>query len=188
MNKGALRKELIRKRQCVADRTRKDCAIVGNVLSLSEYREASTVLCYLSLRDEVQTEALIRAAWNDGKSVAVPCCTDDTSMVFYLIEDFDSLLTGTFGVREPDPSVHKKLTDFYGSLCIVPGLAFTKTGCRIGYGKGYYDKFLQNYAFHSVGLCYNSLILEELPIELHDISMDIVVTDKYIFGGNYGRI
>ncbi len=109
-------------------------------------------------------------------------------MDFYLINSLDDLKEGTFGVREPDTSKCKKLTDYSNSLIIVPGICFDESGCRIGYGKGYYDIFLKKYPFISVGLCYNSFVLEELPANEHDENVNIIVTDKRIIkiGGKNG--
>lgn len=187
MDKAALRKKLLAERRGLTNKAALDNVIAEAVISSPFFREADTVLCYLSLPDEVATEEMIRAAWKSGKRVAVPYCDGDT-MDFYCLDSFASLHKGAFGVREPHPCDCELLTDFTGSVCMVPGLAFLPDGTRLGYGKGYYDKFLKNYAFLSVGLCYNSFILEAMPTEEHDIPVDMVVTDQQIFGGYYGRI
>lgn len=187
MDKQGLRKKLIAKRRALPDYRSADAAIARKVLSSAFFQQAEKVLCYVSLPDEVATEPMMKAAWEQGKRVAVPY-SDGDCMEFFLINSLDGLHTGAFGVREPDPHSGERLTDFSHSICLVPGLAFTPDGYRIGYGKGYYDKFLKNYPFLSVGLCYNSLILEDLPTEDYDIPVDIVITDQTVFGGKYGRI
>lgn len=189
MKKDTLRQSLLKRRHTLPGKAEKSNLIIETVQSLPEYQAAKTLICYVSLADEVATDGLIAAALQADKIVAVPCCSDsEGNMDFYQIRCLSDLHVGTFGVREPDTSTCVKITDFSDSLCLVPGLAFTTDGARLGYGKGYYDKFLQNYAFLSVGLCYNDFILEAIPTEQHDIPVDMVVTEKQFFGGNYGRI
>ena len=188
MNKSELRKVLMVQRRQVQDKAERDTAIAEAFLSLPEWESAQTLLCYVSLPEEVSTERLIKAAWAEKKTVAVPVTYDDNTMLFYKIDSDSVLLHGRFGVCEPDVSFCEPLTDFSGSICVVPGLAFTESGFRLGYGKGYYDKFLKNYTFLSVGLCYNSFILKALPTEEHDIPVEMVVTEEQFFGGNYERL
>ncbi len=182
MNKQTLRTALLDKRRALTNKALMDTAITERLIASAFFQHADTLLCYLSLPDEVSTDNIILAAWNAGKRVAVPVCRGE-HMDFYCITAFDELHCGSFCVREPDTQCCERLSEYTGSICIVPGLAFQKNGFRLGYGKGYYDRFLKNYAFLSVGLCYNSLVLNGLPTEPHDIPVDMVITDEQIFGG-----
>lgn len=157
-----------------------DTAVAENVRRLKEYRPASTILVYMSTPIEVDTVEIIKNAWTDGKKVAVPRCIPDTrDMEFHYITSFDCLAKGSFSVLEP-PSDAPIVTDFSGCLMIVPGMQFDMKGYRIGYGKGYYDRYMVRFTGVSAGICYSS---ELKPFMYHgrfDRNVDIVVTDKKI--------
>lgn len=159
---------------------RLDSSIQSRLLALSEYAKAGIVLTYVSKPIEVDTAALIKAALANRKRVAVPrCLTDTYGMEFYEIDSMDELERGSFGVLEPVPS-EKRLVGDCGGLCIVPGLSFDAQGYRLGYGKGYYDRFLANYKGVTVGLCYSGCVQWNLPHGYYDRPVDILVTEKYI--------
>lgn len=157
-----------------------DKQIAENVCRLKEYRPAKTILIYMSTPIEVDTVEIIKKAWEDGKKVAVPRCIPDTrDMEFHYIENFDELSEGSFSVMEPDPSL-PTVTDFSGCLMIVPGMHFDMKGYRIGYGKGYYDRYMVRFTGISAGLCYSSELRPFLYHGKYDRHVDIVVTDKRI--------
>ncbi len=189
MTKADLRKEISEKRKALYGKEKLDCSIACNLLKLDCIKEAETVLCYASLPDEIETDSIIISLLEKGKRVAVPRCRDaNGNMDFFLINSLSELRKGAFGVREPDPEISEKLTAFDGSVIIVPALCFDENGNRLGYGKGYYVRFLKNYSFISVGLCYNSFIKKEIPVNKYDISVDIIVTESsVIHSGNGGK-
>lgn len=161
-----------------------DARIRGRILHMPEYRACTTLLCFVSIPGEVDTHKLIRRAIADGKIVAVPYCIDGTrKMNFYRIRSLEELTPRTFGVLEPDPEIAERVTDFSHSLCILPGLAFDNTGYRLGYGGGYYDRFLSKIYRGSggvtAGICYGSCIAKRLPRGRFDMPCDILVTEKY---------
>ena len=157
-----------------------DKQIAENVCRLKEYRPAKTILIYMSTPIEVDTVEIIKKAWADGKKVAVPRSIPDTrDMEFHYIENFDELSEGSFSVMEPDPSL-PTVTDFSGCLMIVPGMHFDMKGYRIGYGKGYYDRYMVRFTGISAGLCYSSELRPFLYHGKYDRHVDIVVTDKRI--------
>ena len=185
MDKSELRKQVKRERLFVSlnlnIKLLRQRAIIENVKSMKEFQKAKTVLCYLALNDEIKTDSLINYSFKEGKRVAVPYCIDDEgNMEFYLIKSISDTEIRSFGVREPIIEKCEKLTDFSESVVIVPALCFDKRGYRLGYGKGYYDRFLKNYSFISVGLCYNSLIKNEIPINEFDQKVDYIVTENQI--------
>lgn len=177
--KAQLRKELKAKRKSIADKSEKDRKISDNLIAFEPYKKAETVLFYAALDDEINVDYCIEQALTDGKKVALPVCTDKNgNMKFYYINSFSDIKTGFFGVREPDADICKEVEDFSSSICIVPAIAYDKRGFRLGYGKGYYDRFLKNYTSHSIGLCYNELIEDKLPIGEYDIPVGYIICEN----------
>ena len=157
-----------------------DKAVADNVRRLKEYRPANTILIYMSTPIEVDTIGIIKNAWADGKRVAVPRCIPDTrDMEFHYIDNLESLSVGSFSVLEPDESL-PTVTDFSGCLMIVPGMHFDMKGYRIGYGKGYYDRYMVRFTGISAGICYSGELKPFLYHGRYDRHVDIVVTDKRI--------
>ena len=158
-----------------------DGLITDSFLNSTSYTRSDVILTYVSTGIEVNTETIITAALTDGKRVACPRCIDGTrEMDFYFIESLDELKPRTFGVREPeaDPG---RIYDFTGRpICIVPGLSFDRWGYRLGYGKGYYDRFLSRYNGWSVGLCYSACVQYKLPHGRFDRPVDRLITEKYL--------
>ena len=171
----------IRENMDPAQKKEFDEAIFKRMVASPFYRDARTLLCYVSTPIEVDTIGLIQHAFSDKKTVAVPKCLDRSGkMAFYAIQSINELKEDTFGLLEPDPSVHACVSDFSGALCILPAFAFDTEGYRIGFGKGYYDRFLQRFNGVKVGICYPSCIANKLPHGRYDVPADYVVTPKYI--------
>ena len=184
--KQELRKELEIRRSVIEDKAEKDKQIFENLLALPEYKKAKALLCYVSFRSEINTVPIIKRALSDGKTVAVPHCENmQGKMSFYEINSLDELKAGAFGILEPDINFNKRLEVPENSIIIVPGLAFSRQGCRIGYGGGYYDRYLSENKAFSVGLCYDEMLCDSIPTEKHDVPVSAVVTDKQtlLFGG-----
>ncbi len=181
--KKSLRRRYREKRQAITGKYRDelDINILNRVTKLNQYRECSLVLSYVSMRDEADTRRLIERALADGKRVAVPRCVPNTrKMEFYYIESLSQLEPGTFGVDEPLAQKEKAVEDFSNSICIVPGICFDKKGYRLGYGMGYYDRFLCNYSGVTIGICYSVCTKYNLIHGRYDCRSDIVVTEKYV--------
>lgn len=175
--KKELRIKLKQKRKNISDKALQDKMICDNLLACSAYIDAKAVLFYAALDDEINIDKCIENAFLNGKRVALPVCLDSGgNMKFYYINSLDDLSVGHFGVREPDINECNEVLDFTDSVCIVPAIAYDKNGYRLGYGKGYYDRFLQNYAFASIGLCYNELITDNLPIGEYDVPVNYIIT------------
>lgn len=158
-----------------------DSKIREKLLSLDIYRNTRALLAFVSTDIEVDTWKIISNTLELNKKTAVPLCdTKATAMRFYFIESFDDLKKGCFGILEPDAEkcVPAGVND--AELMIVPGLAFDKNGYRIGFGKGYYDRFLSKYKGTKIGVCYSSCIENELPCDKYDKKVDLIVTDKFI--------
>lgn len=158
-----------------------DERILHKLSSLSEYKRNRDILVYVSKKIEVSTYEIMCDAWKKGKRVAVPRCnTDDRSMDFYYIRSMEDLEKGAFGLYEPIKEKCEIYKTFLGGLCIVPGFCFDQNGYRLGYGHGYYDRFLQKFRGIKVGICYSNCMKFYLPKGKYDRPVDILVNDKYI--------
>ncbi|MCI9642765.1 MAG: 5-formyltetrahydrofolate cyclo-ligase [Eubacterium sp.] len=179
--KSELRKHFRQKRKNISDKNNKDFLICQTILSSDLFIDASQILCYYPLDDEINTLPVIDAALKCGKKTALPYCMDDNgNMEFYYITSRNDLKTGSFGIMEPDLSVCEKVCDFSSSLCIVPAFSFDRNGFRLGYGKGYYDRFLKKFTFNSIGLCYNNFLSDSLPVDHFDVAVKYIATEDKI--------
>lgn len=163
------------------DKSEWDELIFKKITSTKAYIEAKTVLCFVSTRIEVDTLCILNHAWQSGKKVAVPKCLDKSGkMDFFYIRSMSELHPSFFGLLEPDEKKSEKYVGDASAICILPGFAFDSEGYRIGFGKGYYDRFLQKYSGIKAGICYNNCIASQLPHGRYDAAANFVVTPKYI--------
>lgn len=179
--KKELRERYKEIRRKMPDDVKEQCdrKIANRLMNLWQYRESQTILFYVSTPIEVDTHYAIKCALEAGKKVAVPRCVPNTyEMDFYYINSMDDLEPGTFGVLEPNVEVCEKMTDFTEGLCIVPALSFDRGGYRLGYGKGYYDRFLVRFHGQTAGLCYESCMRLTLPRGKFDEPVNYVITEK----------
>ena len=174
MDKRLLRGKYLKIREiiCLANKEKYDKEIFNQIIELPEYKESSLVLSYIPIRDEVDTLKLIEYSFKNGKKVAAPKCEGDI-INFYYIESINDLKKGYYGLMEP--TNNNIVTNFEKSICMVPGVTFDKKNYRIGYGKGYYDKFLKEYKGAKIGLTYKECICDKIDIEKHDIKVDKVI-------------
>lgn len=182
--KSNLRAKYKKYRKCLSNEKKQsfDKKIAETLFSLESYINSSIIFTYVSKPLEVDTIGIIKQAFKDNKSVAVPrCLISGRLMNFHLIKSLDDLEHGTFGVLEPIVSKCTPIKDFSNGLCIVPGFAFDHDGYRIGYGKGYYDRFLIHFNGTTVGLCYNNCISSCLPHGAFDKTVDFIITERNIF-------
>lgn len=180
--KKALREKYrgIRSELSATEKEKNDAEIFNRLISFDKYIQSSTLLCFVSTDIEVDTKRLIQHALDNQKTVALPRCLDKNgNMDFFVIKSFDDLEQAFFGLLEPKKSC-ERLVDYSNSACILPGFAFDRQGFRIGYGKGYYDRFLKSYIGVKIGVCYNCCMANELPHGRFDIAADYIVTGKYI--------
>ena len=156
-----------------------DKILQENFIKSDYYKKADLLLCYMSKDIEVSTSLIINDALKSGKRLALPRCKDGNTMDFYAVGDLSCLKAGSYGLSEPDPALCGKVTDFSGSLCLVPGLAFDREGYRLGFGKGYYDRFLADSGILTLSLCYTKCMYSALPRGYYDKPVNIVITEKY---------
>lgn len=174
MNKKELREKYLKARSYIKDKQKHDNTIFEKTINLPEYKECKLILTYVSLKEEVDTIKLIQHSIKAGKQVAVPKCEGNV-INFYYINSVKELKKGTFGVLEPQNQ--NKVTSFEHSICIVPGICFDKENNRVGYGKGYYDRFLYNYKGTKIGIMYNECICDKIDIDKYDIKLDKIIFD-----------
>ena len=181
--KARLREQYRAVRTDMEPEFRKDCdrRIAERVRKLWQYRNCRQVLVYVSTPIEVDTHQIINQALADGKRVAVPRCIPGTrQMEFYYIRSLEDLSTGTFGVLEPEPKSENLVTDYAQSLCIIPAFCYDFSGYRLGYGKGYYDRFLAGYEGDRIGICFSACIRRRLPHGRFDRPAQLLITESFI--------
>ena len=157
--------------------TQKSSKICDRVIMSDCFKNARTVMVYLSFKNEVNTAKIIKRAIDENKTVLVPVTSGD-DMFLSVIDDLDSFEKGAFGIDVP--SVIKKWSGKI-DISVIPGLGFDKSGGRIGFGKGYYDKFLSENPCTKIGIAYSDQIKDNVFSETHDIPMDIIVTEEEMF-------
>lgn len=163
----------------IEEKTELDNCITKNILNLPEFQTCKRLFTYVSIDDEVNTRDIIQIAFNYGKKVTVPKThPSERVMQFYEITSLDDLKQGQHGLLEPDDVPEKRVTDMTEAVCLVPGLCFDGYGNRLGYGGGYYDRFLKDFSGVTVGLCRSVQLFEgKLPCEANDVPVMIIVTE-----------
>ena len=175
MDKTALRKQIREKKRAMTEaEIREASARLGEQFVSSEaYRQAKSIYGYLPYNQEVRTVPMLEQALRDGKRVAVPKCYGD-EMRFIWMEDLSRVEKGYAGI--PEPVEDGPVADDETALVLMPGLAFDPEGHRIGYGGGFYDRFLAKEPEHpTLALCYAFQMLPKLETEEFDIPVDCVL-------------
>lgn len=183
-SKKDIRKYVLEKRGQLSakDWEEKSHSIYEKVVSHPFFLNAEIIYCYIDYQKEVGTREIIKKAWEDKKKVAVPK-VEGSEMSFYFIQKFADLKEGYRGIPEPEPLFLAKVENTSDQtspvLVIVPGAAFDNNCNRIGYGKGYYDKFLSLHKhYHTMALCFACQMVDEIPAESYDIRPEIVITEE----------
>lgn len=157
-----------------------DRAICEKIASLPSFALADTVLMYFPVGSEVDVTPIARMALAMNKKIAYPICdTVSCTMTFRYVSKLSELRCGSYNIKEP-PQSAESITDKSAEnlLCIVPALAFDARGFRLGYGKGYYDKFLEGFGGASVGVVYELNLTDKLPSDSFDIPVRIIITER----------
>ena len=182
MEKKAMRKEFKAKRQQLKKTSPSANNIIfNNLIKEDMFKEANCIFCYISFGTEIDTSCIIDYILASGKKLVVPKCTTDSGdMIAVEIKSRDELRDGMYGIMEPilDTPCEKKNID----LAIIPALAFDKSGFRLGYGKGYYDRFLEGISPNALKIliAFDAQKTDEVAMEETDVRMDLVVTEKGI--------
>ena len=174
MDKAALRKQIREKKRAMTPEAIKEKSRrLGELFLQSQaYQQAKSIYGYLPYNQEVRTVPMLEKAMRDGKRVAVPKCYGD-EMKFIYLDDLTQIAKGYAGI--PEPVADEPVACDRNALVLMPGLAFDPQGHRIGYGGGFYDKFLASEPEHpTVALCYDFQMLPQLDTEEFDIPVDQV--------------
>ncbi|WP_277713613.1 5-formyltetrahydrofolate cyclo-ligase [Bacillus atrophaeus] len=159
----------------------KSAIIHQRLFSLQEWQEAQTIAVTISRGQEIPTGPLIQQAWEEGKQVCIPKCFPDTrDMQFRTYKDGDQLETVYVGLQEPITEKNAEVKSSDIDVMIVPGVCFDHDGYRIGYGGGYYDRYLEGYNGSTVSLLLSCQLVASIPRMPHDIPVKKLITDNKI--------
>lgn len=176
MTKNELRAEMKLMRREFSDKAEASEKISLRLFASDIYKNCERICLYMSSFGEVSTEKILSHALDDGKKVCVPVSMPNSTLRLSLTDG--RFVKGLYGISEP---AAPKYADFsFPELILVPGLAFDRRCARLGFGKGYYDRFLSEAGGFKLGLGYSFQLLDFIPTEAHDIFLDGVMTDKEI--------
>lgn len=182
MQKNELRKLFLKKRDALSEieiKT-KSKQILNRIFEMKEFEQAQTVFAYMSINSEVDMSELIRRCWELNKIVCMPkTITKTKEMHFYAIKSFENLRKSNYGIMEPYEG--EIITPDDKTMVVVPGVAFDYNMARIGYGGGYYDRFLAKYSpMAKIGVCFLSQMADKLEIDANDVCVDKIITESHI--------
>ena len=180
--KDKIRKDLIQIRRNIPKKEvlGKSKKIEKNLFELDGFKNAESILFYISYGNEVFTHDMIKGCLKMGKNVIVPISdVESKKLTLSRLDDWKDLEKGAYNILEPREETIQEVSVFDMDLVIVPGVGFDEHGCRIGHGEGYYDCLLRDStnAIH-IGLAFEKQIVDEIPIEEHDIPVDIIITEE----------
>lgn len=182
LEKQRLREERLAARETLSEQERcalDDC-ITQKLLATPEYAEATTVLTYVSVSSEVSTRMFIECALRDGKTVAVPRCLPGHRLEFVAITSLDQLVAAPFNLLEPAEDLSALTEDqMSDTICIVPALLVDTKGYRLGYGAGFYDRFLSTYSGKKICLAYQQNLSKTMLSHTEfDVPVDMIITES----------
>ena len=177
MNKKVLRQEIGAKKRAMTPEQIESASqrLCEKLFETAFYRETKSLYAYLSYNQEVRTQTILERAQEDGKRIAVPKVVGE-DMVFIWLDDLIAVSNGYCGI--PEPISDGPIANDETALILMPGLAFDPQGHRMGYGGGFYDRYLAVHPHHPlVALCYDFQLFDHLETESHDIPVDLVISD-----------
>lgn len=179
MNKQELRDKYLAIRKSIQDKEKKSLIIMKKIIETSIYQEANIIALYKNLPSEVDTSELIRRCLQDNKIVVLPRVTED-NLIFYRIDTNEEFAKSSFGILEPEPDSTKEVNPNDIDLIIVPGICFDLEHNRLGFGKGFYDRYLEGLTIPSIAICFDEQILEEetIPTNDNDMKVQLIISDK----------
>lgn len=153
-----------------------DRAIVDNIINSQVYQDSKVIFCFMSMEGEINTRPLIEDALEKGKTVCVPKVISKGKMEAFQIHSFDEFELSSFGIQEPkqgSPLIDPNQID----LGIIPNIVVSKDGYRLGYGGGFYDRYLLRSSMVRLAVCREQLLQDQLPVEPHDQRIDAIATE-----------
>ncbi len=163
------------------ERHRRDEAICRVAEGLVSFRYAEYVLLYAATEGEIDVNAIALSALEKGKKVCFPRCDKKShTMTYHIVTSLDQLAVDSYGILEPaeEAPLYEPERDTGAAVCFVPGLVYDKAGYRLGYGKGFYDRYLSAFSGCTIGVVYSDYILPTVPRGRFDVSVDILLTEK----------
>jgi len=181
IDKPTLRKQLLTQRSTMPNQQARDAAICQAIISHPAFINTSEILGFFPIGSEPDIKPALEHALAQGKAIYLPCCEPATRiMTFRCVHSLDELIPGEHNIPEPPPH-HLALSTQHLALALVPGLAFDEAGYRLGYGGGYYDRFLANFQGSTLGVCY-AMMIQAIPTSPHDLPVDVVITEGELHG------
>ena len=178
IQKAALRKHLLEKRDAISAEFRDISSnkIHQNLKQVDSFINSQNIACYFPIGSEIDTHNIMLGVLEQDKKMLLPKITEN-NMEFYIVPDLEKLEKGRFDIMEPKDSCKKA-----GNIdCIlIPTIGISKSGDRLGYGRGYYDKFLSSTNAMKISLTYSKQIIKSIPIDTHDIKIDLIITEDEI--------
>lgn len=190
--KRKIRQEFLKKRNNLSrdEIKSKSEKIEKELFSLPEFQRAKTVMFYVSFRSEVETEKMTRNALKLKKKIVIPVVHGEKIVVSEIKNLKKELTKGSFGIKEPKKEFRRRVNQKEIDLVVVPGVVFDKRGGRLGYGRGYYDRFLRSKSIRSrmsrsrqcalIGLAFDLQIARKIPLVKRDMKVDKIVTESGI--------
>lgn len=194
--KNKIRKNLLKRRDAITPEQKilKESAIEERLLRLDAFKQARSILLYVSFRSEVDTRSYLNDVIKQNKKLVLPAVdSKHRKLNLYEVRDISELEPGYMGIREPRAIAGMSVTLKDIDLVIIPGAGFDRDGNRLGYGGGYYDKLLSYESkqlskadkhITTIALAFEEQVGEDIPAEPHDIKVDIIVTDKRVIQCN----
>jgi 5-formyltetrahydrofolate cyclo-ligase len=186
-HKTEIREYYLEKRRSLSPELRAQMGekICRNMISSATFRYADIILMFYPKDDEIDIRPIAEAALAAGKKIAFPRCNpEDHSMVFYFVNSFDDLEPGSYNIMEPSetlPAFDKAMAETANVVCIVPAVVFDKKGYRIGYGGGYYDRYLSGFRGTKVGMAYRYFIVNSVPHGRFDLTVDVMMNERGLY-------
>jgi len=200
LDKDVLRRRAYDERAKQSDKPALSRKICESITNLPEYQAATTIMCYLDCRSEVRTKDYVASILGSDKRIVIPYCTVDENdspvLGLWWLESFDELVAGTWNILEPPKQrwgeAGKEISARTLDLIMVPGVAFDRSGGRLGNGQGYYDKLLGLVPDDTVliGVGYECQMFETIPMQAHDVYLDGILTEQSLYrcaGRHIGR-
>ncbi len=180
--KASIRRDCLARRDALSqsEKKAKSRTIHERLSTVDEFRAASQLLCHVSKDSEVETQALMENLLKEGRRVLIPVAKRDGTLQWSKLNRLDELEPGAFGVLEPRADSLRLREPAKNALVIVPCVAFDMSGQRLGYGKGFYDRFLAQHGGKTIGLAFETQKVERIPAEAHDVPLDVVVTESQV--------
>ena len=174
-----MRREFLLKRAMISpdERDRKSHELIKKFLATEIFRASKIIMAYASTPEEIQLDEFFAACFAEEKILAIPFIVGKGEMCAVQVPNFDALEIGAFNIRTVKPASRKFIAPEKIDCVIVPGVAFDKSGGRLGLGGGFYDKFLPRAVnAKKIALAYDFQLVESLPLESHDAKVDVVFT------------